>query len=142
MGTLSELANEWFERVWNNCDAEYIDTALAQSCELTGLTPEPIKSPADFHQFHEMLNSVFRDIHVDIDHLLENDDICSGVVSVRAVHRSTDKLVHLKSSFFSTFRDGQIYKVTNLVDYLSVLIQVGAIPPDIIEKGFAGETVL
>ena len=141
MGTSAELIREWFDRVWNNNDSDFIDRGLAECCEVTGLSPEPIKTPADFHQFHTMINSIFRDLHVEVDRIMEDGDTCSGVITISAVHKPTNKPVQFQSSFFGNIRDNQICEVTNLVDYLSVLVQIGAIPGDVTEKGLMGQAI-
>ena len=142
MGTASEIVREWFDRVWNKREAEFIDVALTECCELTGLTPQPIRSPADFHQFHQMMNDLFEGIRVEIDHIIESGDSCSGVVTVTATHRPTGRPVQFQSSFFGRIEKGKICHATNLTDYLSVLVQIGALPPDTAEKGLAGEPAL
>ncbi len=142
MGMSSNIVRQWFERVWNSGEANFIDEGLCAECELTGLDAETIKSPEDFHRFHQMLNSLFQDIHIVIDHLTEDGDTFAGVVTVNATHKPTDKPINFKSSFFGTSKEGQIHKVTNLVDYLSVLIQIGALPSDVIARGLTGETAL
>ena len=142
MGTSSDLVREWFERVWNNGDASYIDKAICSECELTGLDSETIKSPADFHRFHQMLTSLFSDMTIVINHLIDAGDTFAGVVTVNGTRIATDRPVSFRSSCFGTLREGQIYHVTNLVDYLSVLIQVGALPSEVIAQGLAGEATL
>ena len=112
MGTSSDLVREWFERVWNNGDASYIDKALCSECELTGLDSETIKSPADFHRFHQMLNSLFSDMTIDINHLIDAGDTFAGVVTVNGTHIATGRPVSSRSSCFGTLREGQIYHVT------------------------------
>ena len=47
MGQSSDLIEAWFERVWNKGEANYIDEALCESCHLTGLAADTIKSQAD-----------------------------------------------------------------------------------------------
>lgn len=142
MEKLSELVHTWFDRVWVKGDAEYIDLGLSESCEITGLTPDSITSPADFRKFHGMMFELFGEFDIAIDHLMENESICSGVVSIRANHKPTNRPVRFRTSFFTTFENGRISKVENLVDYLSVLIQIKAVPADIAAKGLAGEKIL
>lgn len=135
MGTPSAIIHDWFEKVWNQCDASCIDEMLSEECELTGLAENTIRSPDDFRDFHNMLNSLFQDINITIDDLMEQGETFSGVVTVRATHRPTSKPVEFQSSFFGTVREGKIKRATNLVDYLSTLIQIGSLPPDVIETG-------
>ncbi|MET0062501.1 MAG: ester cyclase [Candidatus Thiodiazotropha endolucinida] len=138
----SEIVREWFDRVWNNGEAEFIDVGLAECCELTGLTPQPIQSRSDFHQFHQMMNNLFEDIHVEIDHIMESGDSCSGVVTVTGTHRQSGRAIQFQSSFFGRIEEGKICHAINLTDYLSVLVQIGALPADAVEKGLAGESAL
>ena len=139
MGSSSDVIRKWFDRVWNNGDASYIDEGLCESCEVTGLVAESIRSPADFREFHKMLNSVLGDIHIVPEHLTDDGDTFAGVVLAKGTHKATGKPVSFKSSFFGTILNGKIHTVTNLVDYLSVLIQLGALPSDVVEKVLLGE---
>ena len=136
------LVERWFDRVWMSGDADYIDKALASNCCVTGLTPEPITSPAQFREFHQSLSSLFKDFDIKLDHILEEDCIFSGVVSSEVTHIPTNKRVKFKSSFFGSIKDGQMVEVTNLFDYLTILEQIGAIPDDFVGRAMAGEAKL
>ena len=142
MGHCAELVSKWFDRVWVNGDIDYIEQGLAEKCYLTGLTPEPIESPAQFHEFHESLCSVFRGFNIKLDQIIEDGDTFAGVVSVEVTHIPSNRLIKFKSSFFGTMRNGQIHEVTNLLEYLTILEQIGAITPGFALKGLAGDTAL
>ena len=138
--TNSELMRNWFERVWNQGDVSFVDEALAGECQVTGLSAETITSPAGFRGFHQILNAAFSNIHIDVTRLIECDEEVSGVVIVNARHRASGKEISFQSSFFPTVRDGQIIEAANLVDYLGLLSELGAVEPTVLEKALAPAT--
>jgi hypothetical protein len=60
------VVREWFRRVWNQLDANAIDELFAPDGVAHWLDAEPVRGPAAFREFHRVLSSSFRDIHVEV----------------------------------------------------------------------------
>ncbi len=133
------IVQQWFEYVWNRNDSSYIDKMLAEDCEITGLRSEPIRSAEEFHLFHKQMNTVLGDMQVDVTHLLEKEDLYSGFISVSAIHKMSNKPVKFSSSFYGSLKDGRIYKSVNLVDYTTLLVQIGVLDSETLQQALSGE---
>lgn len=131
------VMSEWFEEVWNKGNASHIDAHLAQVCDVVGLTPDPMCSPAEFHEFHKTINQGFSDLKCTVVRSVEDGEDVAGVVNVTAVHRATGTPVNFDTSYVGTVRDGKICEIRNTVNFLDVLIQVQAVPSDILERSLA-----
>lgn len=126
--TTEQAVHEWFEHVWNEGDADFIENRLAESCEIVGLQPEAIRDRAGFRELHRAFNAALRDIDASVNHLVTSGDEFAGLVSVNAVHRRTGKPVHLQSGFCGSLVDGQIKHAANVVDFLPMLMAIEAVP--------------
>ena len=129
-----QFMEEWFEEVWNKGDASHIDRCLADTCDINGLAATKICCPADFHQFHQAIIGGFANLHCTVLRAIESGDEVAGYVKVTATHRQTRRPVEFHTSFIATVKDGKLCDVQNTVDFLDVLIQVGAVPSDIMDK--------
>ncbi len=132
-----QFMEEWFEQVWNKGDASHIDRCMADSCSINGLTEAAICCPADFHQFHQAINGGFADLNCTVLRAIESGEDVAGFVKVNATHRKSGKPVEFHTSFIATVRDGKLYEVENTVNFLDALIQVGAVPSDVMETTLA-----
>ncbi|MEN8130645.1 MAG: ester cyclase [Pseudomonadota bacterium] len=133
-----ELVQAWFEQVWNQGNTAYIDQHLADICNFTGLAPGPITCPEDFHAFHAQMTGIFDNIRIRVDDLIEQGDTVAGVAHVSATHRATGRPVQFDSHFFGLVQSDRILEAQNGTDFLSVLIQIGAMTPEGMEAGLTG----
>ena len=138
--THCQLMRTWFERVWNQGDVSFVDEALAEPCEVTGLSADTITSRSGFRGFHQTLNAAFSEIHVEVKRLMECGDEVSGAVVVHATHRGTGKRISFQSSFFGTVRAGKIVEAANLVDYFGLLSEMGVLEPAVLGNALAPVT--
>ncbi len=128
------FVEEWFEQVWNRNNASHIDKYLADDCDVCGLDGTEICCPADFHRFHQSINQGFADIRCEVEWAIEAEDEVAGIAKVNAIHRKTGKPVEFHTSFIGSVKDGKFRKIRNTVNFLDAMIQIDAVPPDLMEK--------
>lgn len=124
-----QLILDWFELVWNQGNADFIDQHLAPKCYITGLDDDTIRTPEEFHVFHAKMNGLFRELEMTVEEVIEQGGTAAGVVSVSAVHRGTGNPVSFDSHFFAVVEGDQIVEARNQTDFLSVMVQIGAMHP-------------
>lgn len=137
MTSHTEMMRDWFERIWNQCDTTALDEYLAPDGVIEGIDADPVKGPANFKAFHAGLCAAIDNLHVEVIDMIECEEKVCGHFVVTGVHRSTGKPVRFTSHFFGKVKDGKVVHAANDVDYLGMLIQIGAVSPDIMAKAMA-----
>ena len=69
-----EVANAWFEYVWNRKDASAIDRYLAPEAKMHGLGAAPM-TLADFKQMHATFCAAFPDIRIEVVRTVSEGDM-------------------------------------------------------------------
>ncbi len=131
----------WFERVWNRGDAGHIDVGLAPDAVLTGLAAETIRGPTDFRAFYAQINAAFDGIATRLGDFIETGNRFAGFVHVTATHRASRKKVAFDSFFIGAVKDGKIVSAHNLTDFLTVMVETGALPADALDSALAGKPI-
>ncbi len=137
-----ELMQRWFEEVWNKGREDAIDEMLAAECHMEDLEETTLRCPEDFKRFHRKILDAMDTIRITLDHVIESGGEVAGIFTVNARHKATGKDVKFKSSFFGVIEKGKIVKAWNATDFLSLLIQTGALPKDCIDLGLKQATVV
>ena len=135
--SLTELMHDWFERIWNKGDTSALDDYLAPDGVIEGIDAEPVTGPDEFRTFRARLVTAIDNLHIEIIDAIESGDKVCGHFVVTGVHRATGKNVRFTSHYFGTVKDGKIVHAANDVDYLGLLIQIGAIDDTIMETALA-----
>ena len=84
----SDVAREWFQKVWNERDESAIDRLLSPETGIGSLHFEDmtvLRGPEQFKPFHKAMLSAIPDLHVTINKVIEQGDW----VSVRFVCQGT-----------------------------------------------------
>ena len=79
------VVQEWFRRVWNQLEADAIEELFAPEGVAHWLDAEPVRGPAAFREFHRVLSSSFRDIHVEVVREIQVGDLVAFQAEVRLV---------------------------------------------------------
>jgi len=141
MKTLTEIYHQWFEEVWNQGSDEAVDRLLANPCRSRGLGPE-ITNPEQFRAFRKGIFDSMCDLKVEVLEAVENGDWVFGRFVVKAVHRASGKPIVFHGASNARFADGKFVEGNDVIDFLSVLIQVGALPEDVLPRALGGEHFL
>ncbi len=132
------LGREWFRRVWNELDLSAIDVLFAADGTAYGLGEAPIHGPHGFHQFHRNFTDAFRGIGVEVLHEVQQGDMAALHCRVSLAPRSKPTPISFKGCAFIRIRDRQIVEAWNTWDFLSLVQDMGALPPDALGLAMSG----
>ena len=139
--TPTAMAHLWFEEVWNKGDREAIDRLLAEPCEVTGLTQDPICDRDAMKAFCEQMNGALQDINIAVNTAVESENTVAVMFTVTATHRVTGKSFTQKNTCFAVVENDQIVRADNVVDFLSLFVQTGVLPADTVLQGLSADRI-
>jgi predicted ester cyclase len=134
METSETIFKTWMTRVWNQRDASAIDELLAEDAPVHGLGPEPLIGPAGFKRFHGAFLAAFSDIHIEVERQVVDGDQMAGLWSATLSHRATGSTVAATGMVMATVRDGKMREGWNSADFLQMLIGLGIVQSDAMER--------
>ena len=141
MGVSADLLTRWFDEVWNRGNAEAIDELLAPDATLHGLAPGDLIGPEAFRAFHASFTATFSDIEVSIERTVEEGERVSAWCSVTATHRDSGRAVTFSGSVLGSIQDGKLQEGWNSWDFLSLLVQLGAVDAEAVAPLLGGPVV-
>ena len=128
----------WFEEVWNQGKESTIDELLAPQAVAHGLDhPDSIgkTGPEAFKPFCRMFRGAFPDIHIDVDHIIEEGNWLAVRFTVSGTHTgdslgiaATGRSAKAVGVLMAHLQGGQFIEGYNVVDMLSLFRQIGALP--------------
>ena len=142
--TVKESANEsvvqeWFRRVWNQLDVNAIDELFAPDGVAHWLDAEPVRGPAAFREFHRVLSSSFRDIHVELVREIQVGDLVAFQAEVRLVPVGQETSITFNGGAFARVQGRQIVETWDNWNFLRLLEGMGALPQGTLRLALAGE---
>ena len=124
-----ELIKSFIDEVFNKHNIAAIDIYLAAS-----LTDGAGKTPESFKKSLAALFSGFPDIHVNIEHILAENDFVLIFLNFSGTHKGdfkgmppTNKSINIRSADLYRIENGKIVEHWDVVDSLDLLKQTGAI---------------
>jgi predicted ester cyclase len=124
-----ELIKSFIDEVFNKHNIAAIDNYLAAN-----LTDGAGKTPESFKKSLAALFSDFPDIHVNIEHILAENDLVVILLNFTGTHKGqfegmqpTNKPVKIRSADLYRIRNSKIVEDWDVVDSLDLLKQTGAI---------------
>lgn len=130
-----ELAERWFERVWNQKSQAAIDEMFSPEGRAYGF-PEPdsvVTGPEAFKGLHRDFCGAFPDLQITLDELIAEADRVAVRWHVVSTHQgdhlgfpATGKKAELIGVSFLTIRDGQIVEGWNLMDMAGLIRRLQA----------------
>lgn len=132
----AEIFGAWMERVWNQGDLAAIDELLAADAPIHGLG-EPLIGPPAFREFRDAFGAAFDEIQISVvDQVVDGDRFAARWEGTMR-HRRTGEVVPTAGMAIATVRDGKVREGWNSADFLPMLIQLGLVSPDAVEKMLA-----
>ncbi len=125
------LSYKWFTEVWNKRSEEaikrmMIDDSIARGIEGTGIPDNRhTKGAEGFRLFFRGFCSVFKDIHVDIEDVVCQDDTEAARIVVHAIHKESSARVQFTGISMIRKEDGRIAEAWNNFDFLTMYQQIG-----------------
>lgn len=127
----------WFEQVWNQGNEDTIHEMMDEECEIKGLGLSE-KGAEAFLGFYRTFQGAFDGIHIDLIDLMEEGENVMGNARFTAVHRQSGKKVDFVFSALGRWRDGKIVEARNVVDFTTMLTQVGALDESVMRTALGG----
>jgi len=129
-----EVAEAWFDSVWNRKEPGAIDRYLAPDARMHGLDATPM-TPAAFKQMHSAFCAAFPDIRIDIVRTVCEGDTVVALCHVTGTHAGaalgpapTQKRIDMWGMGMARVADGRIVEGWNAWDFMSLYQQVGMLP--------------
>lgn len=121
----------------NSGDPSIGETVIAPEAEfLTPFSPEPMRGLPGYLQILTIMRGAFADIQWSIDRTVIEGDTVAARFELRGTHDgeflgvpATGRIVTANASNFYRFDDGLIIDEVGQPDIISILGQIGAIPP-------------
>ncbi len=124
--TKSTLINRWFTKVWNEGSVQAIDDLMKDDAIAHGITaPGQKPGPEGFKSFFHDFRSQFRNIHIDIQDVITQDDMESARTFVTAEHIPSGKKVEFSGLCMCRIEGGKIAEAWNNYDFLTMHQQLG-----------------
>jgi steroid delta-isomerase-like uncharacterized protein len=136
MSTHKALARRWFEEVWNRRDDTAIGQMFAADGIAHGLGPDgqDLVGPAGFVHFHRAFLDAFRDLRIELDDLIEEDDKIAIRWHATGTHSGhglgvepNGKAMNVTGTSIVRVRDGLIVEAWNNFDVLGMHQQLGTL---------------
>ena len=123
----TDLLLRWYDEVWNNDNAAYIDEGMHPSSVIHGLDPSgSFKGIGQFKAFHKDFRANFPSIHIKVTPLVSNEDTATGYCLVTG--RSIDRMeVSFTGITVLKFTNGLVIESWNNFDFLKMYQQLGHI---------------
>ncbi|MGZ3839946.1 MAG: ester cyclase [Flavisolibacter sp.] len=122
----STLLYQWFNEVWNNSNENAIDRLMAHDSTAHGIIEpgQPI-GPEGFKRFYNDFRKQFKDINIEVDDVITEDDMEIARTTVSAVHVESNKKVNFSGMCMARISDGKIAEAWNNYDFLGMHQQIG-----------------
>ncbi|NRA37256.1 MAG: ester cyclase [Planctomycetes bacterium] len=121
-----QLTEEWFDRVWNQGDQAAVHEMMCTSCTVKGLPMEKA-GPDGFVGIHQVFQSTFDNIKVDIEEIHEIGNRAIGHAHFTGTHKGSGKAVDIIFSFSGEWHNGKVTDARNVIDFAALLTQIGTI---------------
>jgi predicted ester cyclase len=123
----STLSYRWFQEVWNEGREDLIDDLMSQKSLIHGIGEGQSKGAEGFKSFYRNFKNQFRDIRVDIQEALCQDNLECALTNVNATHKETGIKVSFSGLCMVRFEEGKIAEAWNHYDFLSMHQQLGRV---------------
>lgn len=132
-----EYARRWNEEIWGKQNLDAIDDLIAKDfVEYGTLSPEPTRGPEGVRASVEMILSAFPDTHVELEDIVAEGDVIAIRATAIGTHEGelmgiepTGKTIEMLLMAFQRIENGKAVEEWQLVDWLGLLQQLGAIDP-------------
>ncbi len=129
------LVCRFVEEFWNEGNTTIVDELMAIDAAIHMPTGEAV-NPEGFKRFAAMWRGAFPDWHSTVEELIAEGDRVAERWTGRGTHRGelqgippTGKRVEVPGSVFYRIVDGKIVEFRGQLDMMSLMQQLGAIPP-------------
>jgi predicted ester cyclase len=123
----STITYRWFQEVWNEGREDIIDDLMSPKSIVHGIAEGQSKGAEGFKSFYRNFKDQFRDIRVEIQEALSEDNLECALTHVTATHKETGTKVSFSGLCMVRFEEGKIVEAWNHYDFLSMHQQLGRV---------------
>lgn len=133
------LIRRWVEEVWNQKRPEVIEELCAPDVRAHGMGPNGtvLQGPGAFRGAYDAFTEAFPDVQIAIDQLVAGGDLVSCHLTCRGTHKGhslgvppSGRSVTFPVMTMARIREGRIIEGWNVLDLLTVMQQVEAVPKE------------
>jgi predicted ester cyclase len=122
----STVLSSWFNEVWNNDDESAIDKLMQPDAVIHGIVAEGEPNGAEgFKKFFKDFKNQFRDIHIEVEDVVSQDDVETARTAVKAIDNGSGKMVNFSGICMAKIKEGKIAEAWNHYDFLNMHQQLG-----------------
>jgi predicted ester cyclase len=130
------LMRRWFDEVWNQGKAASIDELFPEHAVLWGVSRMGVASqgPAEFKEFHKALRAACPDIHVELEHVVQEGDTAFARWTATMTHTGeglgmapAGRVLKITGMSALRVRDGQLVEGWNNWDQIGMARQLGVL---------------
>jgi predicted ester cyclase len=125
---------KWFHEVWNNNNEDAIEELMTSDSFAHGiLAKDQANGPDGFKLFYKDFKNQFRDIRIEVEEVIAQDEFESARTTVNAIHAATGKNVSFSGICMARIKNDQIAEAWNQYDFLNLYQQIGLklVPADV-----------
>lgn len=125
---------KWFHEVWNNNNEDAIEELMTSDSFAHGiLAKDQSIGPDGFKLFYKDFKNQFRDIRIEVEEVISQDEFESARTTVNAIHAATGKNVSFSGICMVRIQNDQIAEAWNQYDFLNLYQQIGLklVPADV-----------
>ena len=124
--TGKEVVQEWYDRVWNQSEEAAICELMDCDCKIDGLAVRKQGSEG-FTEFYRGFQATFEDMHIEVMEMVEEDGRVFGHAKFTGKHIKSGNPVELIFATSATIQEGKIVEARDVVDFGSLMDQIGAV---------------
>jgi predicted ester cyclase len=117
----------WFQQVWNEGRAEAINDFLSKDIIAHGAKPDGSATHGieEYKKFYQEFRHNYKDIHVDVKHVICDEVMESGICDVTATFIPTNAKVEFSGLCAVRIENGKAVEAWNQFDFMKMFRQIG-----------------
>lgn len=131
----------FFDAVWIQNQPEKAASFFAPEGTAEGVLTDFTFGPEDMATWARAVLRIVTDMRVEIIKTIESGDWLTAIVRFRAVTRARGAPVDVVGHVTIEADENGILSAYNSFDMAALFVQIGALPPDIVERALNGETL-
>lgn len=133
------LLAAFYKTVWIEGNVQAIRDFYSDEMQAAGLMPGLALTPDGFCVCVEAMHALVTDPEIEIVRTVEAGDWLSALVRVSCLSASSGDRIEFSCQIMLRYRNGKIVEAYNNMDTTSLMIQLGALPPDVVEQFLTGQ---
>ena len=125
-----QLVHDWFQRVWVLREPNAVEDMCTPGLIVHGMGPEPIIGASNFRTgVVDTFSAQFPEIQTEVHGVVLNGDHAGVRVRFTLRHKTKGWMM-MEGATFVRYEGVKIAEAWNYIDFLSLLIQTGAVSED------------